>query len=553
MDASRSSGFRTIRWLRCAAAAILTIAVAALATADRSAAQTSDAGAMLAALGAKSVGDVSSPEALTCSLNYNLPGDIGVTLPSKNHPAFDKYSWETFRALNAPGVGERLATIGDNRTQWEKWSSTESLIQCAREPESPNCVCPGGDCFASGTRYYPDECRAIKGYRKYRILGEVSKVDDLFLQATHGGLSNDPLIDANGNFLRFEILASPVTHDYVIDNEFYTAAALDAQTENLVFPCGVESYTGGDPANTKSGAIVVKNAWMLLPNKPAAIGYKNTNQYHTEEVLIYTPSYRNKSGVATCEKQRVGLVGQHIARKTQKQPRWTWSTFEHRRNAPSCKELPPSGNQGGSSQNTSCPKNVGKNFNFYPKSCSKNGSKPDACQTCNAAPVSNRKGCDNPAVEGDTSWCLDKKPKRVAGITRACRQVNIAEYYPSAHELNKTCAANLGSTSVWSNYQLISTQWYNKNDGAVCQTRTNVKRNKERPKVPIKGQGGRNHTPYLANSSMETYVRSNCMGCHGHPTVGVNNVSTDFMYWILLESYNTDTSSDLATVLENAE
>ena len=52
---------------------------------------------------------------------------------------------------------------------------------------------------------------------------------------------------------------------------------------------------------------------------------------------------------------------------------------------------------------------------------------------------------------------------------------------------------------------------------------------------------------------METYVRANCMGCHGHPTVGVNSVSTDFMYWILLESYNTDTSSDLAAVLENAE
>jgi hypothetical protein len=65
----------------------------------------------------------------------------------------------------------------------------------------------------------------------------------------------------------------------------------------------------------------------------------------------------------------------------------------------------------------------------------------------------------------------------------------------------------------------------------------------QRPLVPV-GPGQNNPTeaprkPFLANTSMETDVRSDCMGCHSGASVqdaaGNNTVGTDFAYWLQLE------------------
>lgn len=556
--ALRTASLRATAWTAgsLVAVALGTSLAVALAHGEATA-QTRDAGVTLAAMSPAPVAgavntDSAEANSYSCPLAYDLPADVDVTLPSDDAgDAFADYSWKTFLALNAPGVGQMVSLTGDNKTQWSQWSSTDGLIECARDPGSKNCVCPNGDCFASGTKYYPDQCMAIDGYEKYRALAEVSKTDDLFLQATHGQLSNDPLIDANGNFLRFEILVSPTTQKYVVKNKFYDADVLDNLTKNLKFPCGKAAYTGGNPNSKRSGSYMIKNAWMELPHDATGIGYADSGKYHVEELLVYTPAYRNKSGIATCEKRVMGLVGQHIVHKTVKQPRWTWATFEHKRNAPNCTELPPSGDQNDAGPSTACPASVKKDFNFYARSCSADGSDPDACQSCNAAPVSNRKGCDNPSVADDVSWCLDKPPAKVDGMTMACLQVKPRKYYSSSYQMTKACNAALGKSSTWSNYRLIGTQWYNKNSNR-CVTRTNVDRGTERPQVPIPGRAGENTTPYLANSSMETYVRANCMGCHGHPTVGKNEVSTDFMYWILLEAADTGDSDALAALLERS-
>jgi hypothetical protein len=49
--------------------------------------------------------------------------------------------------------------------------------------------------------------------------------------------------------------------------------------------------------------------------------------------------------------------------------------------------------------------------------------------------------------------------------------------------------------------------------------------------------------PVLGNTSMESYERSNCLGCHAKSTTGSGDLdtvffthsSTDFMYWLKLE------------------
>ena len=58
----------------------------------------------------------------------------------------------------------------------------------------------------------------------------------------------------------------------------------------------------------------------------------------------------------------MGLVGLHIAHKTQHQPNWIWSTFEHVANAPTQGQPIP----------------AGATYNFYDPQCTANGV---ACDT----------------------------------------------------------------------------------------------------------------------------------------------------------------------------
>ncbi len=514
-----------------------------------------------------------------CPIRYDLPGDIPVKLPAgaddgRAQAQVDRYSWSIFLAFAAPGVGEHVSRKGDNPTQWEQWSSTADLIQCNLHPEQEGCVCPHGDCAGTGVRYYPPECREIKGFKRYRVLDQFSKVDNSFLESEQGaggnpfgGLSNSPLVDAKGNFTRYEILPSPVAYDYVVNNELYNESVLDSLPFTVMFPCGEVSYEGGDPADPRVGAFIVKNAWIELETKDHhrrddrydryghddrhdGKGYhgkryhraraRERGLYHTEDLLVYTPGYRNSTGKASCELKTMALVGQHIMHKTTKQPRWTWSTFEHRRSAPDCTELPPAGDMMGSGPSKACPASVGRSYIFYPEACSADGSDPGACQTCNTPVDSNAEGCTNPNVPSDkVSFCLDEPPAEVAGTSKTCRQVPVAEYYPTADRLNKACARELGRKSVWSNYELISTMWYDEPNRA-CRTIQNVPgimRLVQRPLVPISGEQPRGPRPFLANATMETDIRSDCLGCHSAAAINVPEPppGTDFNFWLQLE------------------
>ncbi len=310
---------------------------------------------------------------------------------------------------------------------------------------------------------------------------------------------------------------------------------VNSLTEDVTFICGQSAYTGGDPANPEMGAIVIKNAWMPLRSRDRGL-------YHTEKLLVWTPSYANSTGEASCKLEEMALVGMHIDHKTTKQPYWIWSTFEHRLNAPDCTELPPAGDMAGSGPSTACPASVSRNYSFFPKKCSADGSDPDACQTCNAAPVSNDPDCTNPDVTDDVSYCLDLPPATVDGITRACRQVPVEANYPTAHQLNQACKDRLGHRSVWRNYELISTQWFN-GDSSTCQTTasTSPTRDDILPQVDVTGDG-EDTRPILGNTSMETYVRANCMGCHAMSDIEVDDTttySTDMMWWLELEVADT--------------
>jgi len=464
-----------------------------------------------------------------CNLTYYLPADM---IPSQecDHSSdpdqcdFDNYSWQTFLALNAPRVGGAVSTTGDNTPQWAGWSSTADLLNQGSNPGP------------SGSRYYPDVCKSIPNYQDYRVIDQVGKVDDAFLEAKTGGLSANPVIASNWTFLRYEILLSPATYNWVVSQGLHTVSALKAYAQAgtaVNFICGDGAYMGGDPANPQMGAIVLKLAWMDVT------GF-NPEDYHTEQLIVYTPAFRNNTGQATCELKTMALVGMHIAHKTLNQPNWIWSTFEHYNNAPDCTALPSDGNEeGNDGPSESCPDSGGYNWNFFGTICDSGV----ACQTCNKAPASNAEAgqCVNPATPDATAWCVDKPPNPIRGLSRICRQFPVNTIYPTAGEWNMECEFALRG-SVWGNYELISTQWIDQDTHTTCQNnQTSITATDPLPKTPVKGKNGAKR-PFLGNTSMESYERSNCTGCHMkglNTTFGVDGtdytINNDFMYWLVLE------------------
>lgn len=469
------------------------------------------------------------------SLVYDLPADVGTPESDPTQQSsFDQFSWQSFVALNAPEPGGRVSLTGDNPTQWAKWSSSVDLIEC--NLGSPTCRCPDGDCSRSGARHYPPECLEVPGFERYRVLAEIDKADDSFLEADSGGLSNSPAIDSQGGFLRYEILPSPALYDSVVESGFYDWEVLLQRNDNVVLPCGEIEYQGGNPANPAMGAMTLKLAWMEEP----LAGQK----YHAEDLLVYTPGYRNITGRASCELRTMHLVGMHIAHKTARQQAWVWSTFEHVKNAPDCSGLPPMGAQK-PLVNTGCPESLTEDWNLARADCA-----GGECAACNQTPTSNAAPgeCQNPNAESSPGWCLDQPPAAEAGYSRLCRQVPVEENYPDAAARNLAWAATLGPDSVWSSYQLISTQWMAVSRDQGCanvqkEFETSKSRELQQPQVAVDADPGGGTVvptrPFLGNTSMESYERSNCNACHSRAKLtnaDEQTIGTDFSYWLSVET-----------------
>jgi hypothetical protein len=146
-------------------------------------------------------------------------------------------------------------------------------------------------------------------------------------------------------------------------------------------------------------------------------------------------------------------------------------------------------------------------------------------------------GVDVRSLEGDVSWCLDQPLAETAGLSKLCRQVPVQEYDPSAHAQNWMCAATLGRSSAWHTCELISTEWFNAPSSGVCETGSGpTDRTLIRPQVPVEGDD-QSTRPFLGNTSMESYSRPNCMGCHTNASVDGTSETpgTDMTYWLQLE------------------
>lgn len=405
---------------------------------------------------------------------------------------FDVFSWNSFLAVSHSPQGTFGDRDGDNTTVWEIW------------PEASDIFLPNGEAPPPWTgdnppppHQIPSICTAM-WEPGMKVLSQVAKRPDI-LESTNQPFDSGPLIDIHGYYSRFEITVNQEMYQYTLDNRLYSRegqAAFAADGKTVDFPCGctAASAAAGQCADGgQQGAIMVKAAWKILdteatpPDDPAT--------FHTAHAVVYTPAQGDQP--PTCDKQRVGLVGLHIGHKTQHEPQWTWSTFEHVKNAPTQGEAVPAGSR----------------YNYF---------QPD-CTDCNAV--------NKPPPQ---PWDAHDQPVTAnSGKSQVERAIPI----PQATRAMNTQVQGILANTVWLNYELVSTQWPTNGSGTTPGSPS--AENGWCDPLNAVDKAGNPAPVFLANTTLETYIQgtvpqasSSCINCHlnAATTAPGNDNFSDFTY-----------------------
>ena len=417
---------------------------------------------------------------------------------------FDNFSWQSFVALNWPAdkdgkpLPDSITTHPEAPRVWEFYKTPFEV-------------------FDSGRIHPLGQNEPAKGRRIFRMMSTRSNLDELaklpvdsFLEAT-----GQPLIDRNLNFVLYDIVLNEVESEYIKNNGLQTKAGQQKfkdMGKKVSFPLGFYKdpmkLTGGSV-----GAIEIKTSWRMLDPKK-----DDLKKYYTVDGDIYIDAKYTVAGKALHIHSKMGLVGMHIIQRTTGPyttkggtfPQdWIWSTFEHVENAPLAGNardatninlpLPASGTS---------PAGVMQTFSFF---------NPKYMGPTNVAPKTK---------PGDKYYLWKDKAPYAAGYANdgkyGTQVVRDWKIFPPTVEVTKYFH-NLLKGSVWTNYELVGSQWM----GGV-----------EDPMV----QNG--HIPrYLSNTTLETYIQFNssqqkppvnpegsCLFCHQRATAAVPGLSANFSF-----------------------
>ncbi|HET9342311.1 MAG TPA: hypothetical protein VFO25_05320 [Candidatus Eremiobacteraceae bacterium] len=124
------------------------------------------------------------------------------------------------------------------------------------------------------------------------------------------------LADRDGNMVWYQILIDRDEFEYIVDKQYYDA---DRQLQTIESDGRID-MPAGVPGGAL-GSIEIKAAWLPISD-PA-----RQKRYRMQHAIILDAD-------GGCHSVDVGLVALHIIHKTQSQPTWVWSTFEHVDDAP---------------------------------------------------------------------------------------------------------------------------------------------------------------------------------------------------------------------------
>ncbi len=427
---------------------------------------------MMVACGAKPV-----DKQKNTSLSWKIPNDIKTpeTINTETlQRAFDEFSWESFIALNWPanknGAPDKRQIIGqkDTKAVWEHWLHTTDIFL----PDGGTPVAWGGSINTA------DYCtNTVKTPDKIKFLRKGKKVSDFLILATEP-MDTGPLIDLNGQYVQYEINLNKNMYDYIRGHELYNVEGQQqfAAAQKTV---NFDSGTNTSPDSPgKVGAIMVKAAWKVLGKND------DPSRFHTVKALIW--SNPAEKGDGSCRVENVGLVGFHIAHKTESAPQWVWSTFEQVDNAPETASIPCDGA-----------------YNFH--NCS--------CASCPVNKMAKQPW--NPDKSGQTPTQVT----RIVPITEATKQLNT--YYQNQ-------LRQVNAHTPWQYYMLVSTQWPTK-PGDPTSFQNPDPKGSPAPMV-------------LSNTTLETFTQgvvpqigTSCIDCHFSATNSVGQW-TDFTYTLGMAS-----------------
>jgi hypothetical protein len=403
-------------------------------------------------------------------------------LDSAAQQPIDTFSWKTFIALNWPAdsaghpIGKSIADLPNAPRVWERYMDPAAIFGYST---------PGLTLRLAAAR---------QNVQKFLYLD--SKAPQPLLTGTTINLGKlngfeeadgHPLIDRNLNFVLYEIKMNPIESKFVLDSNLNTYQGIykwASKNKNaIIFPAS-------DVATKNVGSMEIKAAWrILIP----ALG-DDTTRYYCRRATIYVDSAHTRNHKPLIlTNVKVGLVGMHIIRKTDKlSQKELWSTFEQVDNVP---------------DNIQEAQESSKKWSFY----------NDSCLNCvpNAAPVT-FKG-DNGKYIWETKMPYAHKygvkaPGQALADSFGTQAVRVYPIYKYTQMINKVWREKLKGT-VWANYRLVGSQWF-KSTGPNGPTAPN----------------------FLANTTLETYIQCNasCISCHSFAAILYNNnkdtVTTDLSF-----------------------
>jgi len=401
-----------------------------------------------------------------------MPGDVDIALKDKLEKAqqfslvqreFDLNAWQMFLSLNWPtdNQGRAAPQLEDTRfgpPHWTLWNNSSTIFQAdgARPAACGLSLTARGlilsrnlaEPVSRGLAAFNLGANAVANPRTTRFLGVISAVGELnaanlgsdILQAFTG-----PLIDQNGNFVFYEIMIDPNEVSYLCANGLYNIN-------------GQVSFTGkgskvdmpvGHPQQDWSGSTELKFAWkILVPGKDDA------SRFFVQDAYVMD---QGSDGKPVQRKVQVGLVGMHIAHKSETSPQWIWATFEQ-------------------------VDNLAVDPVAHPKL---NASFNDPnCEICTV----------NVQPQKDANGVYPRIP------VQASRTIPIPK---DKEALNAEVAAVLGKNkSIWQYYELIDTQWPTDPTSAPPAWNSGLSQ-------AVANKSGGQPTPvFLTNMTMETYFQS---------------------------------------------
>jgi hypothetical protein len=402
------------------------------------------------------------------------------------HRLFERQQWQAFVALNWPVAdnGNSQRRLGDTGAPaWTRWIETYQIFKADGAAPDPWEGEARSLPLANTVQHpLPSDVGPINyphiGRRNARLLHNLSSIQKVNVADEVNQAFSFAIWDQYGNPVHYESLVSKVEYDFIVENGLYEAGGL----ANYLAKTGGVTFPAGRFEDNRLGAIELKIAWRMLdPSKD------DFSRYLTQPAYVVSGP-----GKPVWQAVTVGLVGFHIAQKTETSPQWIWSTFEHVDNLA-----------------------------------------VDRLEEITTADGKRRR-LQASFNDADCEWCAVNVPVEPGpdGLRRT-QITRLVAIPPETAALNSQMRARLAAAgSKLQYYEMIGTQWPTKPDAGP-------ERGAPFPGAVVNVSGGVPLKAYLANSVMETFSQvgnrpandqprsvststrqvfgtGSCMGCHSN-------------------------------------